>query len=407
MCADKTIQYLLDNHYPDYAREHKQPLRVIKAIEAQILCRTKEYGSSYYVCPEDGETKECFHSCRNKGCTVCGEARKNRWLESQKERLLNCGHFHLVFTLPHEYQALWCYNRKWFINAQFKTSSDTLKDLLKGNKKKGKTYKGTLNADPGYLSTLHTWGRDLSWHPHIHILLTAGGLNTDDEWIPIKGDYLLPIKQVKALYRGKLQAQIKALLLSDEVVIPEGQTRENWINIHKKAYTKEWSVDIQEQYEQGTGVLIYLSRYLGSAPIKAEQIKIINHNKEVLFSYWSHREKKKKTMRLSIDEFLKKYLLHQAEPFVQSIRYYGLYASQSKEKRTKSRSILGKTAFQKEGLFDKLINKGHEVLCSCCGAIMMLSHVSYRQPKLKNPLYRREIAKWGGLEGIMAPKPSG
>jgi len=89
MGSNRTIQFILDNHYSDYQEKHQQPIRVIRAIEPQIRCRTKEQGSSIYTCPEEGEKKEVYHSCRHKGCTICGEKRQNQWLESQKERLLN------------------------------------------------------------------------------------------------------------------------------------------------------------------------------------------------------------------------------------------------------------------------------------------------------------------------------
>lgn len=407
MASTKTIQYILNKFYTKYKKKHKQPIRVIKAIEPQIRCRTKKQGISYYRCPEDGEQKEIYHSCRNKGCTVCGEKRRNQWLETQKQRLLNCEHFHLVFTLPHEYQMLWLYNRKWFINTQFKLSSETLNHLLIGNTHKNKVYKGRLKAVPGFISTLHTWGRSLNLHPHIHILITAGGLTHESQWKKVDNDYLLPIKKVKALYRGKFQSNIKAFILSDEVNIPKGHTKASLLKIHRNLYKKEWSVRIQKKYKQGNGVLIYLSRYLGSSPVKPEQLTLINHQTEVLFSYWSHRDKKRKKRRLGVNSFIKKYLVHQPEPHVHTIRYYGLYASQAKLKRETCNALLGNTHYKKETSMEHLINHANELLCRCCGAIMQLSHISTNRWKLKNPLYstRFEIRK--NLVNFIAPIPSG
>jgi nitrite reductase/ring-hydroxylating ferredoxin subunit len=407
MGSNRTIQFILDNHYSDYKEKHQQPIRVIRAIEPQIRCRTKEQGSSIYVCAEDGETKEFYHSCRHKGCTICGEKRQNEWLESQKERLLNCPHYHLVFTLPQEYHLLWLYNRKWFINAQFKITSETLNDLLMGNTYKGKVYKGRLEATSGFISTLHTWGRSLNLHPHLHILMAAGGLNEKGEWKMCENDYLLPIKQVKALYRGKFQAMIKAFILSDDCVIPKNHSKGSLLAIHNALFKKEWSVNIQEKYEHGNGVLIYLSRYLGSNPIKPEQIKLINHNKEVIFSYWSHRDKKRKTERLTIDDFLKRYLVHQPEPNIHSIRYYGLYSSQAKKKREVCIALLGNTNYQNESRISCLINNLNEIVCDCCGAVMKLSYVIFKDWTLKNPLYREAGEIKDVFERFSIPKPSG
>jgi len=273
MSSNKIIQSILNSHYPDYAEIHQQPLRVIKAIEQQMQCRTPAQGINYYRCFEDGETQEVYHSCRNRGCTICGEMKRNQWLDTQKERLLNCAHYHLVFTIPHEYLSLWLYNRKWFINTQ---------------------YKGLLNAMTGAILTLHTWGRSLNLHPHIHVLLTAGGLRDQQEWVSTEGDFLVPARLLKSLYRGKFQARIKAFIESDEIIYPKGENQITLLQTHRDLFKKEWSVRIQEKYKQGNGVLIYLSRYLGAAPIKPDQIEWINHKKEVLFSYWSHREQKQK-----------------------------------------------------------------------------------------------------------------
>lgn len=151
-------------------------------------------------------------------------------------------------------------------------------------------------------------------------------------------------------------------------MIPKNHSKGSLLAIHNGLFKKEWSVRIQEKYEHGNGVLIYLSRYLGSSPVKPEQIKLINHNKEVLFSYWSHRDKKKKTERLTIDVFLKRYLVHQPEPNTHSIRYYGLYSSQAKGKREKCMTLLGKTDHQNESPIKCLINNLNEIVCDCCGA---------------------------------------
>ncbi len=113
------IQKILKAFFPAYKEKQKQPLRVLKALEAQLGCRTKEQGSSHYRCPKDGSIKEIYHSCRNRGCTVCHKKGQHQWLEKQKEKFLNCGHFHLVFTLPSEYHDLWLHHRKWYYKYTF------------------------------------------------------------------------------------------------------------------------------------------------------------------------------------------------------------------------------------------------------------------------------------------------
>ena len=215
-------------------------------------------------------------------------------------------------------------------------------------------------------------------------------MDKSQHWKALKGDYLLPVKQVKALYRGKLQAKIKALLSHDTVHIPKGQSKAELEQQYRQSYKKEWSVRIQQKYRHGKGVLIYLSRYLGNNPVKPEQLKQINHNKELLFSYWSHREQKKKHQRLTIESFLKKYLIHQSRTGTHSIRYYGLYSSQCKEKRSHCEEQLGKVERSETGRFQESLTEAAKgVLCDCCQGVMQLSYVVYYSWKLENPLYRR------------------
>jgi len=302
------IQKLLKSLFPRYKQKHKVPLRVLKAIEPQIRCRTKEQGYSLYRCPKDLSKKEVYHSCRNKGCTVCNGVKQKEWLDKQKQRLLNCEHFHLVFTLPSDYHGLWLYNRKWFINTHFKVVSETLKTLLHEPVRSKDTGKKHLGATTGFFSVLHTWGRQLNLHPHIHCVITAGGLTKEGKWKKSTNGYLVPIKAIKALYRGKFQAHIKEYILSDQLKIPKGHSKESLLSLYKKVYKKEWSINIQEKYTHAKGVMNYLSRYLGASPIKPQQIIKADH-KEVSFHYKDHRENKIKVLTLRAEEFMRRYLI--------------------------------------------------------------------------------------------------
>jgi hypothetical protein len=385
------IQKILKSLFPIYKQKHRQPLRTLKAIESQIHCRTKAQGYSLYRCPHDLSQKEVFHSCRNKGCTVCNTSKQNEWLDKQQQRLLNCEHFHLVFTLPSEYRELWLYNRKWFINTHFKVVSETLKALLHeptSSKDKGQKH---LKANTGYISVLHTWGRQLNLHPHIHCVITAGGLNKEGKWIKCNNDYLVPIRAIKALYRGKFQAHIKELILSEDVNYPNNQNQESLIVLHKKVYKKEWSINIQEKYDHANGVLNYLSRYLGASPIKPQQI-IEANSRGISFHYKDHRDGKIKVLSLTTDEFMRRYLMHQAERGVHTVRYYGLYSSQNKKQHQTSEKILGLTETKQKTQEKASSLTGsesvREVFCSCCGAVMLLSAVSFRSYLSENSIIK-------------------
>jgi len=403
------IQNILGAFYPRYKEKNKQPLRVLKAIEAQLICRKKEQGSTRYRCPHDGSIKEVFHSCRNRGCTVCNVSKQNQWLEQQQERLLNCGHFHLVFTLPSEYHRLWLYNRKWFIKTHFKVVSDTLKTLLHQPTSSNDTGKKHLGATTGFISVLHTWGRQLNLHPHLHCIITAGGLTTKGLWKK-SGDYLVPIRALKALYRGKFQAEIKALIESDEVNLSENETKATLMILYRAVYKKEWSINIQKKYPHGKGIMTYLSRYLGASPIKPQQI-IEANDKRIVFRYKDHREGKIKQLSLTSDEFMRRYLMHQAEIGVHTVRYYGLYASQNKSKRQTCNDILGLTKEQKKTQKERasldLNNPLHDILCACCGAVMLPFSISFKATRIKNSIKKGLSITLNDFKRVIEPILSG
>jgi len=356
-------------------------------MDAQLQCRQRENGYSAYRCSNDHKIKEIHHSCRDRGCTVCGARKRQQWLVKQNQRLLNCEHFHLVFTLPSEYRILWLYNRKWFIQTQFNVVSETLKALLEPGK--GKDF---LGATPGFVCALHTWGRQLNLHPHIHCLITAGGLDEKNRWKPIKNDFLLPVRVLKALYRGKFQAHIKALLESGDVNLPHRDTLESWHYVHKQVYRKQWSVRVQEKYSHGQGVLSYLSRYLSGSPIKPQQIVSMTA-KEVSFRYKDHRDGKTKLLRLKKDEFMRRYLMHQPERGTHTFRYYGLYGSQAKAKKALCEELLGQSTVQTQG--NELwrgITQSYTLFCECCGEHMVLAYRCFRL-KIEKPLIKEALCE--------------
>jgi hypothetical protein len=350
----------------------------------------------------DGSIKEIFHSCRNRGCTICNKKGQNQWLEKQKNRLLNCGHFHLVFTLPSEYHSLWLYNRKWFINTHFKVVSETLKILLHeptSSKDNGKKH---LGATTGFISVLHTWGRKLNLHPHIHCIITAGGLTNKGVWKKCEGDYLVPIRAIKVLYRGKFQAYIKSLIQSDEINIPDTETKASLIRLHRSVFKKEWSINIQKKYDHGNGVMNYLSRYLGASPIKPQQI-IEADDKKITFTYKDHRESKIKLLSLTTDEFMKRYLMHQPERRVHTVRYYGLYSHQNKEKRQYCETILGRTKEKEKKKKELSSSTVSDILCKHCGSIMLLSAVCFKKSRIKNSINKGSPTIFGNFREVIEP----
>ena len=136
-----------------------------------------------------------YNSCRHRSCPQCNERSKSQWAEAQAARLLACDHYHVVFTLPHELLELWSYNRREMAELLFSAASGALMSLLKDP--------GHLGAKPGILASLHTWGRTLSRHPHVHCLVSGGGISAEAQWQVGHRSYLVPVKALKLVYSEK------------------------------------------------------------------------------------------------------------------------------------------------------------------------------------------------------------
>ena len=157
---------------------------------------------------------------------------------------------------------------------------------------------------------------------------------------------------------------------------------------HKSLYKKEWSVRIQEKYPHGNGVLSYLSRYLGSSPIKAQQIQSVSHQ-SVEFGYKDHRDGKHKTLRLTMPEFMKRLLIHQPEIGVHTVRYYGIYGSQAKKAHQTSIGLLGTASIQQDVSSESNdLKKVYQVLCDCCGVAMQPTYVRFRRTQIENSIIK-------------------
>jgi hypothetical protein len=331
MDGNRIIQNIFKSCFPAFDPS-SLPLKDIQAAQAIMQCRTPALGYRTYRCPNAHEEKQLYHSCRHRSCPLCAEKARHDWVERQRQRLLDCAHYHVIFTLPHEYLPLWHYNRAWFTHTFFQICRDTLMTLLADER--------YLGATPGVLMALHTWGRQLNCHPHIHCLVTAGGLTTAGVWKHSEGDFLLPVRVVKSLYRGKLQAAIKVALEDGTLICPGQTSMGELLQTHRALYQKQWSVRIQEQYAHGRGVMLYLARYVKGSPFHPQQIVYCDSHRMV-FRYRDHRDQKSKTLSLPMHEFLRRLLWHVPVPGRHVVRHYGLYASACWDRRNACREALG------------------------------------------------------------------
>jgi len=173
------------------------------------------------------------------------------WLVQQKARLLACEHYHVISTLPDELRGLWLANVRAMTNLLFATVHETLDELL-GDAK-------YLGACPGIIAALHIWSQTLVLHPHLHCLVTGGGLTDVGQWRPVHNGFLLPVRVVMAVFRGKLLAAIDTAIRKGQPRLPASMTRRHWETLRNKLGRQKWNVHIRERYPYGTGVLTYLA----------------------------------------------------------------------------------------------------------------------------------------------------
>ena len=395
-----TLQHIFSESFGQYAQGRKLPLKHHKAAQAIARCRTPIMGGHVYICPQDHEQHIQYHSCKHRSCPLCNALPKAQWVSAQKRRMLDCDHYHVIFTLPHELLDIWRYNSRWLANQLFQTCRDTLITLLKDNRH--------LGALPGILMALHTWGRTLSLHPHLHCLVTGGGLDAEGQWQTLAYDYLLPIEVVKRLFQGKLLTCLWKSLQAGELQLPPWQREADIRRLLRKLNDKSWNVRIQERYKHGNGVMLYLARYIKGGAINNQRITSVTPH-SVTFHYKDHHDNAHKQLKLRKNQFIDRVLWHVPETGQHTVRQYGLYAHHGRAKRNRCRHYLGQdpenTATQPISwqYFLKQIGQNDKGNCSQCGQALLRSY------KIGAPRWqdKNSINKWAApVQQYVQPNPA-
>jgi hypothetical protein len=207
-----TLQEILQTSFAAYAQAHQLPRRVWKAAHAVMQCRTATLGGHVRRCLQGHVTEIWYNSCRHRACPRCCTHRISQWLDGWQVQLLPTDHFHVIFTLPSELHGLWQWNRAAMTAVLFTSVRETLFTLL-GDP----TW---LGATPGILAALHTWGRTLTLHPHVHCLVSGGGLDAEGQWGAVRTGFLLPVAVVRSLFRGKVLGAIEQWWLTGQLQFP-------------------------------------------------------------------------------------------------------------------------------------------------------------------------------------------
>lgn len=359
-----TIQTVLQA-YKDEIDDLSLPLFQIKALEKLSVCRTAKLGGHAQYCENGHLDGVWYNSCKHRSCPQCQSMAKAEWLENVQRLLLNCPHQHVIFTVPHELNSLWRHNRGLMANLLFQSVQKTLHQFAKDPK--------YLGATPGILSALHTWGRPLVLHTHVHALVSLGGIDSGGSWVDPKKKHLFPQKPVMQVFRGKLRAAIRSALDEDELVLPKDLSAQQLKNLLNKLGRKEWVVHFCNHYVHGKGVAKYLARYVKGGPFNNSQIKRVEHGR-VKFLYKSHKTGGYEWLDLSVGQFVHRVAEHVLPSRKCGFRYSGLYSSSSRKKLNVAREALGQDLVKDKIQFnwsEFLEGLGHKRVCSqCLGAIV-------------------------------------
>jgi Putative transposase/Transposase zinc-binding domain len=348
---------------------------VRRAAWALLVCRTAVLGGHVPRCPDGHFERVWYNSCTHRLCPQCAWLQVERWLTRQRARLLACEHDHLIVTLPDELRGLWLANVRVMTALLFTTVRETLFELLADERH--------LGAEPGIIAALHTWSQTLVLHPHLHCLVSGGGVTAEGQWCPVRNGFLLPVRVVMAVFRGKLLHAIRRAGSQGQLELPAGMSSQRLANLLNKLGRQKWHVHIRERYPHGTGVLIYLARYLRGGPLSNQRL-VSYADGEVTFRYRVNGEasdrKPRGLMTLPIAEFIRRYLLHVPEPGTKVVRCYGLYAPAKRAALAACRAQLGQGPLEAPVVLDwqtacQTRGDAHPERCPQCGRLLICGGV--------------------------------
>ena len=374
-------------HGARYREQHRMPVYQHKLMRAIECCRTAALGGHVERCGHCAHQRISYNSCRNRHCPKCQNLARAKWLERRKGELLPVEYFHVVFTIPDTLHDLCQQNKKVFYNLLFQASAGALQSIARDPKH--------LGADIGFFSILHTWGQNLTLHPHIHSVVTGGGLSPDRKrWISTRPGFFLSVRVLSRRFRtllldallqaakdGQLRFQGSIESLLDPAVL---NVFKHWLQALSQI---EWVVYAKPPFGGPQQVLEYLGRYTHRVAICNQRLLAFD-GERVTFQYKDYRQsggqQRSKQMTLAATEFIRRILLHSVLPGFQRIRHYGILASS--QKRTLlplARHLLDATAHplaptrDELALLASILKSIH--LCPLCG-VGTMEVVEYLAP---------------------------
>src|SRR5262245_32819760 len=306
-----------------------------KTLRDLALCRTAALGGHVQRCCDCGHERISYNSCRNRHCPKCQALTRARWMQREAEYLLPVEYHHVVFTVPEEVAELALANPAVMYDLLFQAASATLRELAANSKR--------LDAAIGVLAVLHTWGQNLHHHPHLHCVCSGGGLSCDERgvvdatprWVSCRPGFFLPVRVLSRLFRAKYLALLREKFDSGELRFPgkhaslaDASAFARWLT---PLYAQEWVVYSKRPFGGPKQVLKYLARYTHRVAISNPRLRKLEDGL-VTFRYKDYADNRRhKTMTLSAEEFLRRFVQHVLPKRFVKMRHYGLLANRRRQ----------------------------------------------------------------------------
>lgn len=361
---NQDLSAVIEKFLPGLNAKRKLPVHTLRTLDALKKCRTEYMGGHIEACQECGQVRTAYNSCRNRHCPKCGGLDKEKWIMNRELDLLDVKYFHIVFTVPDKLNELFLNDKRLMYNLLFTTVCKVMKDFGKDKK--------WIGGKLGMTAILHSWGQNLQYHPHLHLIVPAGALMPNGKWKHARnrGKYLFTVEMLSNVFRARFVESLRGMKTENTFSLP----------IPKGLFDKDWVVYAKQPFGGPNQVINYLGRYTHRTAISNDRILNVDEH-TVTFAWKDYRNNHKKQIStLQGEEFLRLFCQHMVPAGFTRIRHYGFLSSACKKKslaliraslRTKP-PVLQTSAvktWQEIALVRMGINPG---VCKCCGGHMVI-----------------------------------
>lgn len=364
-----TIQDIFITYGDEYTKNHNLSKQQWKVFNVIRNCGTKELGYHICTCEECGEEYFGYNSCRNRHCPMCQNYAREKWIQNESSYLLDSRYFHIITTVPYELNDIFLHNQKTCYNILFKATSESILELSLDPK--------WLGAKVGITSILHTWGQTMEFHPHIHSIVTGGGLK-NNHWVSCDKDYIFKVQVLGSLFKGKFLSYLKHEFDNLNTKFKDLKSFNRFL---EPLYKKTWITYIEPPKGKAENVVEYVGRYSFRVAISNERIKNIKDDK-ITFEYKDYRDNSKiKLMTITAEEFIRRFLLHVLPDNFTKIKHYGILSNKNKKNNIRFCRLLISKILTNE-FVSNIKRTFHEFKCEKCGSTKFTYSFNYNIHRL-------------------------